>query len=173
MLSVKMQDALNAQINAELWSAYLYLSMSMDASAKGFKGIANWFAIQFKEEQDHAQILMNYVNARGGKVTLSAIEAVDTEWSTPLAMYEQTLTHEQKVTSLINNLYNLSIEEKDHATRSMLTWFVDEQVEEEENARDIIDQLRMVDGDKFGLYMIDKELAARTYTTPSPLATAE
>ncbi|MBR6758950.1 MAG: ferritin [Alistipes sp.] len=173
MLSVKMQDALNAQINAELWSAYLYLSMSMDASAKGLKGVANWFAIQFKEEQDHAQILMNYVNARGGRVVLAAIDAVQTEWSTPLAMYEKTLEHEQKVTSLINDLYNIAIEEKDHASRSMLTWFVDEQVEEEENARDIIDQLRMVDGDKFGLYMIDKELAARTYTTPSPLATTE
>ena len=173
MLSVKMQDALNAQINAELWSAYLYLSMSMDASAKGLKGVANWFAIQFKEEQDHAQILMNYVNARGGRVVLAAIDAVQTEWSTPLAMYEKTLEHEQKVTSLINDLYNIAIGEKEHASRSMLTWFVDEQVEEEENARDIIDQLRMVDGDKFGLYMIDKELAARTYTTPSPLATTE
>ncbi len=173
MLSVKMQDALNAQINAELWSAYLYLSMSMDATAKGFKGIANWFAIQFKEEQDHAQILMNYVNARGGRVVFTAIDAVDVEWSSPLAMYEQTLEHEQKVTSLINDLYNLAIEEKDHATRSMLTWFIDEQVEEEESARDIIDQLRMVEGDKLGLYMIDKELAARVYTTPAPLTTGE
>ncbi len=173
MLSVKMQDALNAQINAELWSAYLYLSMSMDATAKGFKGIANWFAVQFKEEQDHAQILMNYVNARGGRVVLTAIDAVDVEWSSPLAMYEQTLEHEQKVTSLINDLYNLAIDEKDHATRSMLTWFIDEQVEEEESARDIIDQLRMVEGDKIGLYMIDKELAARVYTAPAPLTTGE
>ena len=173
MLSEKMQNALNAQINAELWSAYLYLSMSMDASAKGLKGVANWFAIQFKEEQDHAQILINYVNARGGRVLLAAIDAVQTEWSSPLAMYENTLEHEQKVTSLINDLYNLAIEEKDHATRSMLTWFVDEQVEEEESARDLIDQLRMVADDKLGLYMVDKELAARVYTTPSPLATAE
>lgn len=173
MLSEKMQNALNAQINAELWSAYLYLSMSMDASAKGLKGVANWFAIQFKEEQDHAQILINYVNARGGRVLLAAIDAVQTEWSSALAMYENTLEHEQKVTSLINDLYNLAIEEKDHATRSMLTWFVDEQVEEEENARDLIDQLRMVADDKLGLYMVDKELAARVYTTPSPLATAE
>lgn len=173
MLSEKMQNALNAQINAELWSAYLYLSMSMDASAKGLKGVANWFAIQFKEEQDHAQILINYVNARGGRVLLAAIDAVQTEWSSVLAMYENTLEHEQKVTSLINDLYNLAIEEKDHATRSMLTWFVDEQVEEEESARDLIDQLRMVADDKLGLYMVDKELAARVYTTPSPLATAE
>ena len=170
MLSQKMQSALNAQINAEMWSAYLYLSMSMAAADKGLKGVANWFAIQFKEEQDHAQIFINYVLSRGGRVLLEPIAAVDTEWDSALAMFEQTLTHEQKVTSLINDLYNLAIEEKDHATRSMLTWFVDEQVEEEDSARDIIDQLRMIDCNKLGLYMIDKEMAARVYTTPTPLA---
>ncbi len=171
MLSEKMQSAINAQINAELWSAYLYLSMSMDAANKGMKGIANWFAIQFKEEQDHAQIFINYINSQGGRVLLAPIAAVDTEWESPLAMFEQTLTHEQKVTSLINDLYNLAVEEKDHATKNMLDWFIDEQVEEEESARDIIDQMRMVEGNKFGLYMIDKEMATRTYTTPSPLTT--
>ena len=169
MLSEKMQNALNAQINAEMWSAYLYLSMSMAAADKGLKGVANWFAIQFKEEQDHAQIFINYVLSRGGRVLLEPIAAVDTEWESALAMFEQTLSHEQKVTSLINDLYNLAIEEKDHATRSMLTWFVDEQVEEEDSARDIIDQLRMIDCNKLGLYMIDKEMAARVYSTPSPL----
>ena len=171
MLSEKMQSAINAQINAELWSAYLYLSMSMDAANKGMKGIANWFAIQFKEEQDHAQIFINYINSQGGRVLLAPIAAVDTEWESPLAMFEQTLTHEQKVTSLINDLYNLAVEEKDHATKNMLDWFIDEQVEEEESARDIIDQMRMVEGNKFGLYMIDKEMATRTYTTPLPLTT--
>lgn len=169
MLSQKMQSALNAQINAEMWSAYLYLSMSMAAADKGLKGVANWFAIQFKEEQDHAQIFINYVLSRGGRVLLEPIAAVDTEWDSALAMFEQTLTHEQKVTSLINDLYNLAIEEKDHATRSMLTWFVDEQVEEEDSARDIIDQLRMIECNKLGLYMIDKEMAARVYSTPTPL----
>ena len=173
MLSVKMQDALNAQINAEMWSAYLYLSMSMAAADKGLKGMANWFAVQFKEEQDHAQIIINYILSRGGRVLLAPIDAVDTEWEAPIDMFEQTFTHEQKVTSMINDLYNLAIEEKDHATRSMLTWFVDEQVEEEDSAREIIDQLRMIDCNKLGLYMIDKEMATRTYTTPSPLATAE
>ena len=168
-----MQDALNAQINAEMWSAYLYLSMSMAAADKGLKGMANWFAVQFKEEQDHAQIIINYILSRGGRVLLAPIDAVDTEWEAPIDMFEQTLTHEQKVTSMINDLYNLAIEEKDHATRSMLTWFVDEQVEEEDSAREIIDQLRMIDCNKLGLYMIDKEMATRTYTTPSPLATAE
>ena len=116
-----MQSALNAQINAEMWSAYLYLSMSMAAADKGLKGVANWFAIQFKEEQDHAQIIINYLLSRGGRVLLEPIAAVDTEWESALAMFEQTLSHEQKVTSLINDLYNLAIEEKDHATRSMLT----------------------------------------------------
>ena len=169
MLSQKMQSALNAQINAEMWSAYLYLSMSMAAADKGLKGVANWFAIQFKEEQDHAQIFINYVLSRGGRVLLEPIAAVDTEWESALAMFEQTLSHEQKVTSLINDLYNLAIEEKDHATRSMLTWFVDEQVEEEDSARDIIDQLRMIECNKLGLYMIDKEMAARVYSTPTPL----
>ena len=164
-----MQSALNAQINAEMWSAYLYLSMSMAAADKGLKGVANWFAIQFKEEQDHAQIIINYLLSRGGRVLLEPIAAVDTEWESALAMFEQTLTHEQKVTSLINDLYNLAIEEKDHATRSMLTWFIDEQVEEEDSARDIIDQLRMIECNKLGLYMIDKEMAARVYSTPSPL----
>ncbi|MBQ5875970.1 MAG: ferritin [Alistipes sp.] len=173
MLSEKMQDALNAQINAEMWSAYLYLSMSMAAADKGLKGVANWFAIQFKEEQDHAQIFINYLLSRGGRVKLASIADVETEWDNALAMFEQTLEHEKKVTSLIHNLCAIAAEERDVATANRLNWFVDEQVEEEENARDIIDQLRMIGDDRLGLYMIDKELAARVYTTPSPLATAE
>ena len=173
MLSEKMQDALNAQINAEMWSAYLYLSMSMAAADKGLKGVANWFAIQFKEEQDHAQIFINYLLSRGGRVKLASIADVETEWDNALAMFEHTLEHEKKVTSLIHNLCAIAAEERDVATANRLNWFVDEQVEEEENARDIIDQLRMIGDDRLGLYMIDKELATRVYTTPSPLATAE
>lgn len=162
-----MQEALNVQINAELWSAYLYLSMSLDAAAKGYKGIANWFAIQFKEEQDHAQLFIDYVQARGGKVSLAAIAAVQTEWETPLAMFSDTLAHERKVTSLIDNLCRIADEEKDFATANKLVWFVNEQVEEEENVRDILDQLSMVEGSKMGLYMIDKELGARVYAAPT------
>lgn len=173
MISKRMQDAINAQINAELWSAYLYLSMSMDAADKGLKGVANWFAIQFKEEQDHAQIFINYMQSQGARVELAPIAAVDTEWDSAKAMFEQTLTHEQKVTSLIHNLCAIAAEEKDVATANRLTWFVDEQVEEEESARDILDQLRMVEGNNYGLYMIDKEMAARVYTTPSPLTAKE
>lgn len=170
MLSQQLHEALNAQINAEMWSAYLYLSMSVDAEAKGLKGVANWFYVQFQEEQDHARIFMNYVLSRGGRVELAPIAAVDTEWASPLASFEDTLAHERKVTAMIENLCRVAEAEKDLATSNMLVWFIDEQVEEEENAQDIIDQLKMVGDSRMGLYMIDKDLAARVYTTPSPLA---
>lgn len=173
MLSKKLQDALNAQVNAEMWSAYLYLSMSVNAAARGDKGVANWFAIQFREEQAHAQIFMNYILSRGGEVVLAPIAEVKTSWATPLEAFEDTLAHEQKVTAMINNLCHIAAEEKDFATSNMLVWFVNEQVEEEENARDIIDSLKKVDDSKLGLYMVDKELAARTYVAPSILNEAE
>ena len=170
MLNKKLKEALNAQINAEFWSAYLYLSMSSDMSDKGMAGVANWFAIQFKEEQDHAMKFFNYVISRGGKVTLKPIEKVDTEWKSPLAAFEQTLQHEEKVTSLINDLYALAEQEKDYATQSMLKWFIAEQVEEEENAKAIIDTLKLIGDNGYGLYQLDKELATRVYT---PIATSE
>ncbi|MBP3481891.1 MAG: ferritin [Alistipes sp.] len=170
MLSQKLQDAINAQVNAEMWSAYLYLSMSLDAAAKGHKGVANWFAIQFKEEQDHAQIFINYVLSRGGEVKLAPIAEVRTSWESPLEAFKDTLAHEKKVTAMIDNLAHMAAEEKDFATSNMLVWFIDEQIEEEENASDIINSLEQVDDSKLGLYMIDKELAARTYTQPSLLA---
>ena len=126
--------------------------------------------MQFQEEQDHAKILFNYVISRAGKVELKAIEEVPTQWNSLLDVLESTLAHEQKVTSLINNLYAISEEEKDYATTSMLKWFIDEQVEEEENAQNIIDNLKMIKDNGYGLYMLDKELGARTYTQASPLA---
>ena len=182
MLSKKLHEAMNAQINAELWSAYLYLSMSMDAEAKGLKGVANWFFVQFQEEQDHARILMNYINSRDAKVELKPIadaevkrlpiEEVRTAWTSPLEMFQDTLAHEKEVTAMINNLAAIAAEDKDYASSNMLVWFVDEQVEEEESARDMITACEAVEGNKFGLYMLDKELAARTYTQASPLATA-
>ena len=134
--------------------------------------MANWFAIQFKEEQDHAQIFINYLQSRGGRVLLRAIDAVDTEWASPLAAFEHTLQHEEKVTSLINNLMAIAVEEKDFASQSRLQWFIDEQVEEEENATDIIQKLRMLNGNGYGMYQLDQELAARVYTQAAPLATA-
>ena len=173
MLNKKIEAAINAQINAEMWSAYLYLSMASYCHELGYSGMANWYEIQFKEEQDHAKIFYNYIVARGGRVVLKAIDAVPTEWKNPLDMVEETLKHEQKVTALINDLFALATKEKDCATQSMLKWFIDEQVEEEENARGMIDSLKMIKDNGYGLYMFDKELAARTYTQASPLSKEE
>lgn len=172
MISNKIQDALNAQINAELWSGYLYLSMAMNFEAQGRQGIANWFRVQFHEEQAHAEIFINYLSQRGGRVLLAPIDAVPTEWATPLEAFEATLEHERKVTALINNLFALAESEKDYATRDRLAWFVSEQVEEEDNAQQLIDKFKLVGDNGMGLYMLDQELAARTYVAPSIL-TAE
>ena len=152
MLSKKIEEALNAQVNAEFWSAYLYLSMSTNFAVKGNPGFANWFETQFKEEQDHALIFTKYILSRGGKVTLAPIAEVKTEWNTPLSAFEDTLVHEQKVTSMINDLYALATAEKD------------------ETAQGIIDSLKMIKDNGFGIYTLDKELGARTYTQAAPLA---
>lgn len=173
MLSEKLQAAINEQINAELWSAYLYLSMSLDAESKGYKGVANWFYVQWLEEQDHARIFMNYLNSRDAKVVLKPLAEVRTEWNSVLEMFQETLKHEKVVTSLINNLAAIAAEDKDFASSNMLVWFVNEQVEEEENARDQIFAAEAVENDKYGMYQLDKELAARVYTQASPLANAE
>lgn len=173
MLSQQLHDALNAQINAEMWSAYLYLSMSVDAEAKGLKGVANWFYVQFREEQDHARILMNYILSRNAEVRLQPIAEVRTSWASPLEMFRDTLEHEQKVTAMIDNLAAIAAGDRDYASSNMLVWFVDEQVEEEETAREMIGACEAVEGNKFGLYMLDKELAARTYTQAAPLASSK
>lgn len=169
-MNAKIQDAINEQINAELWSAYLYLSMGMQFANSGMPGVANWFRIQYQEEQAHAEIFMNYLNQRGGRVILKAIDAVPTEWATPLDAFKATLEHEQKVTALINNLYALAEAEHDYATRDRLAWFVSEQVEEEDNARTLIDKFTLIGNDGIGLYTLDRELAARVYTAPSALS---
>ena len=166
MLQKKIEESLNAQINAELWSAYLYLSMSLHFEQEGRKGIANWFKIQFQEEQAHALALMDYMNARDAKVVLKPIAEVPSTWDSPLAAFEATLEHEKKVTESINNLYALAMEEKDFATREKLTTFVAEQVEEEESVRQIIDDLTLVGDDGTGLLQIDRELGSRVYTAP-------
>ena len=164
MLSKKLENALNEQINAEFWSAYLYLSMSADFAVKGQPGFANWMHIQFREEQDHAMKLFNYLISRGGRPELKPIAEVNTQWESPLKAFEDTLAHEMKVTALINDLYSLATEEKDYATQSMLKWFVDEQAEEEAAAQGIIDALRMIKDNGFGIYTLDKELGTRVYT---------
>lgn len=172
MLNKRIEDALNEQINAEFWSAYFYLSMSSYLAHAGYPGFAKWFNVQFQEEQAHAQIYVNYVLSRGGRVVLKPIAEVKSEWTSVLNCFEETLEHENKVTSLINNLYSIALEEKDFATQSMLKWFIDEQVEEEKNAQEIIDNLKMIKDNGYGLYMIDKELGTRTFVTPAPLANA-
>lgn len=173
MLSEKMEAALNEQINAELWSAYLYLSMAMQFENSGLSGVANWFKIQFKEEQAHAEIFMNYVNRRGGRVILKPIAKVNTEWATPLDAFKDTLAHERVVTGLINNLYAIADAEQDYATRDCLSWFVNEQVEEEETAQQLIDKFKLIGTDGMGIYMLNNELATRTYTAPAILNSAE
>lgn len=167
MLSKKVEEALNKQINAEFWSAYLYLSMSAFFAKEGKSGFSNWFKVQALEEQDHAMKLFNYIVSRGGVVTISPIAAVPQSWESPLEVFKAALDHEKKVTAMINDLVTLSNDEKDYATLSMLQWFIDEQVEEEETAQEYIDSLEMIGGNGFGIYTLDKELKARKYT---PLA---
>lgn len=170
MISPKLQDAINAQINAEFWSAYLYLSMGMHFEAEGHAGLANWFKIQFKEEQAHAEIFMNYLNSRGGRVVLAPIAEVPTSWKSPLDAFEHTLAHEEKVTAMINNIYAIAEAEHDYATCNKLDWFVSEQVEEEETARGLIDRFKLIGDNGLALYTVNQELATRVYTEPAPLA---
>ena len=141
MLSQKMQEALNGQINAELWSAYLYMSMSLDAEAEGYPGIAKWFWIQWLEEQDHARILQNYVIERGAKVSLKPLLNVRTNWRTPVEMYKDAFMHEMEITNMINRLYMEAQMERDFATQERLRWFLSEQVEEESSVRSIYELL--------------------------------
>lgn len=166
MLNPKIEEALNEQINAEMWSAYLYLSMSLYFESCGRSGFANWYRVQFQEEQAHALALMDYVNARDGRVVLKPVSEVPVEWESARAAFINTLEHEQKVTTLIHNLYALAEEEKDFATRQKLNTFVAEQVEEEDNVRKIIDDLTLVGEDGIGIFQIDRELAQRTFTAP-------
>jgi ferritin len=170
MINNKMQDVLNEQINAELYSGYLYLSMSAYYQSINLSGFANWMYVQMLEEQAHAQILYNHIVDRGGRVILKAIEAPQIEWENALAPFEAALKHEQKITSLIHNLVTIAADEKDYASNAMLQWFVTEQVEEEKNVSDIIDKMNLVNSAPGGIFMIDRELAARVYTPPSILA---
>ena len=170
MLSKKLCDALNKQLNNELYSAYLYLSMSSYAGSIGLKGSANWFMVQYQEEMVHAMKFYNYINSRGGHVELAAIAAPPTEFPSLLDMFERTLTHEQFITSSINELTDLALSEKEHATNIFLQWFVTEQIEEGENDRDIIGKLKLIGDNGQGVLMLDNELAARVFVPPPATA---
>lgn len=161
MISPKMQDALNAQINAEMYSAYLYLAMAADFEDKNLPGFAHWMYLQAQEEFGHASRFYNYINEQQGKVKLAAIEAPPTEWATALDMFEAVSQHEQHITSLINNLVALAMEEKDFASNIFLQWFVTEQVEEESNASALLAKLKMIGDHVQGIFMMDRELTQR------------
>lgn len=161
MLNKKLESAINDQIQRELASAYIYLSMAAYFEANTLPGFANWMRIQFHEEQAHAFKFFDFVYDRGGEVKLQAIEGPPTEFESPIDVFEQTLAHEQFVTSHINDLYGLAVELKDYPSQTLLQWFIDEQVEEEKNAGDILDMLKMVKGNAHALLMLDRELGSR------------
>ncbi|WP_421919400.1 ferritin [Marinifilum sp.] len=166
-INKNVEKILNEQINEEFWSAYFYLSMSNYFNANGMPGFANWMKVQFEEETFHAMKMLDYINERGGRVILKPIPEVPSEWDGVVNVFEETLAHEEKVTSLIHECVNVAIAEKDHATVNLLQWFVDEQVEEEAGVTEILDQLRMFEGKGHGLYMMDKEFKARSFVAPA------
>jgi ferritin len=166
MIEQRMQDAINKQINAELYSSYLYLSMAAYFEDLNLPGFANWMRVQTQEENFHAMKFFDYLSERGGRIILDSIVAPPTEWTSPLDVFEYTYKHEQLVTSLINDLVDLSIEIKDHATNNLLQWYVAEQVEEESNADAIVKKLKLMGDAPGGLFMIDQELAARVFVPP-------
>ncbi|MEI6503382.1 MAG: ferritin, partial [Armatimonadota bacterium] len=166
MLNEKMRDAINEQINKELYSAYLYQSMMAHFEALGLQGIATWMRVQSMEETLHAYKFYDYVVERGGKIKLLPIDGPETEWPTALAAFEQVVSHEQFVTSLINNLMDIALESRDHASTSFLQWFIDEQVEEEATADKIASKLRLIGENAQALLMIDQELGMRVFTMP-------
>ena len=167
MIGKKMEKAFNEQVNAEMYSAYLYLSMESYFKSLNLNGFANWMRVQTQEEMFHAMKMYDYINERGGRIILKTIEGPQTEWESPLDVMKSVCTHEQKVTSLINNLMDIAITEKDHAANSFLQWFVNEQVEEEASSDAIVKQLQLMENAPGGLYMMDKELSQRVFTPPT------
>lgn len=166
MINNKLEDQINYQINRELYSEYLYLSMAAYLENKGLPGMANFMIVQTQEEHFHVMKFYKYLNERGGKVVLDTIEQPPVKFDSPLAVFEEGLKHEGLVTSLINKLMDVAIEVNDHATKSFLNWYVDEQVEEEASFKNILDKMNLINGKGDGLLMLDKELAMRVFTPP-------
>jgi ferritin len=167
MIRKEMEAALNEQVNKEIYSAYLYMSMSAQSDSMGLKGFANWFMVQYHEEMLHAMKLYEYILRQGGRIKLMNIKEPPSEFDSPLDMFEKTLAHERSVTKSINHLVDLAISEKDHATHIFLQWYVTEQIEEEENDNDIIAKLKLVGTGteaNNGLFLLDKELGTRVTT---------
>jgi len=172
MINEQVAKVLNEQINKELYSAYLYLSMSAYFSDLGLLGFANWMRVQAQEEQAHGMLIYDFLINRGAKVTLTEIEAPNVPLNAPLEVMEVVLNHEVYVTGLINNIVTVAESFKDRATISYMNWFIDEQVEEEANAQDIIAKLKMIGEDKSALFLLDKDLSARVFVQPTIKPTA-
>ncbi len=163
MIKDTVLKAFNEQINAEIHSAYLYLSMCAWFESKGLSGFANWMKVQYQEELTHAMKFFDYIHERNGRVILDPIAAVPSDFEGVIDVFEKTLAHEQKVTSLINRLVDVSVAAGDHASQSFLKWFIDEQVEEEANVQAILDDLNLISGQGNGIFMMNRELAARSF----------
>lgn len=172
MINKEMSDALNKHMNLELYSAHLYLAMSSCSNELGLKGAANWFFVQYREEMTHFMKFYTYLTDQGVIIDLQASEAIPNQYSSLLEMMQETLVHEQLITSCINNLSELAVSKKDHATQIFLQWFVTEQIEEENNDRDLIAKLKLVGDNGHGILMIDGEMGQRVFVAPvgSPLA---
>jgi len=164
-ISTKIQDALNSQINAEMFSSYLYLAMCAYFDSLDLPGFANWMRVQAQEEGQHVDRLFDYIGERGGRVILEAIEKPPSEWESPLAAFEAALEHERMISQLIDDMVGLALEMRDRASESFLRWYVDEQVEEEASVDRVVKMLRMSQGHPTAMLMIDRELAARV---PAP-----
>ncbi|HDP97267.1 MAG TPA: ferritin [Euryarchaeota archaeon] len=166
MLKKAVLNALNKQMNAEFYSEYLYLSMAAYFQSMSLTGFTHWMKCQAQEEHVHGMKFFNHIGERGGDALVGSMESPPTKWKSPMAAFEHVLKHEQKVTGMINDFVNLSIQEKDHATNQFLQWFVSEQVEEEASASEVLEKLRLVDKTEGGLLMIDTELSARIPVLP-------
>ena len=166
MISEKLEKAFNVQINKEFYSEYLYLSMQAYFERLNLKGFVNWMSVQVQEERAHAMGMFDYLNQRGGSVILEAIEKPEVDWKSPLDVFENVLKHEEYVTASINELMDAAEEVKDRAAMSFLNWYLKEQVEEEDNAGQVLATLKLIGDDKKALLMLDKELAASTFVQP-------
>ncbi|WP_372714623.1 ferritin [Ilyobacter sp.] len=162
-MNKRVEDALNEQVNKEFYSAYLYLSMNAYFSEKNLNGFANFMRVQYQEEISHGMKIFDYIMERGGRAKLRPIDEVKLEWKDVIEVFEETCDHEKFITDSINSIVDISYEERDHATTNMLQWFVKEQVEEEATAQGLLEQLKMIEGKGAGLFMIDRELMARTF----------
>lgn len=170
MLTKKMYTALNSHMNTELFSAYLYLNMSSAANEMGFKGVSSWFNVQYQEEMVHFMKFYSYINSQGEQAIVGNMEKPGSSFKTLLNFFEDTFKHEQFITRCINDLTELAVKEKDHASQIFLQWFVTEQIEEEENDREIIGKLKMIGDNGYGLLMLDKELGTRVFVPPPAAA---